>query len=114
MLAMRAQAWRWLGQCQQHMLSSAERWQSIALALLRLSAEFILTAPHADICLRFFAEMARAPVHGVPLDDGVVDQQEEQQEQTRATSWSGATAAAGTAKTLQALARPVTEKKTGD
>ena len=37
-LAMRAQAWRWLGQCIQHMLSSAECWQSIALALLRLSA----------------------------------------------------------------------------
>ena len=25
-LAMRAQAWRWLGQCNQHMLSSAECW----------------------------------------------------------------------------------------
>ena len=42
-LAMRAQAWRWLDQCIQHMLSSAECWQSIALALLRLSAKFILT-----------------------------------------------------------------------
>ena len=41
-MAVRAQAWRLLDQCNQHMLSSAERWQSIALALL-----------HADICLRF-------------------------------------------------------------
>ena len=52
-MAVRAQAWRLLDQCNQHMLSSAECWQSIALALLRLSAKFILTAPHADICLRF-------------------------------------------------------------
>ena len=52
-LAMRAQAWRWLDQCNQHMLSSAECWQ-IAVALLRLSAKFILTPVHADICLRFW------------------------------------------------------------
>ena len=52
-LARLAQAWRWLGQCNQHMLSSAECWQSIALALLRLSAKFILTAPHAYIYIKF-------------------------------------------------------------
>ena len=66
-LAMRAQAWRWLGQCNQHMLSSAECWQSIALALLRLSAKFILTSEHADICLRFLPQWPRAPVHGHEL-----------------------------------------------
>ena len=58
-LAMRAQAWRWLGQCNQHMLSSAECWQSIALALLRLSAKFILTSEHADICLRILPPWPR-------------------------------------------------------
>ena len=51
-LATRAQAWRWLDQCQ-HMLNSAECWQLVALALLRLSAKFIMTPEHADICLRF-------------------------------------------------------------
>ena len=58
-LAMRAQAWRWLDQCNQHMLNSAECWQSIALALLRLSAKFILTSEHADICLRILAPWPR-------------------------------------------------------
>jgi hypothetical protein len=58
-LAMRAQAWRWLDQCNQHMLSSAECWQSIALALLRLSAKFILTSEHADICLRILPPWPR-------------------------------------------------------
>ena len=58
-LATRAQAWRWLGQCNQHMLSSAECWQSIALALLRLSAKFILTSEHADICLRILPPWPR-------------------------------------------------------
>ena len=51
-LATRAQAWRWLDQCQ-HMLNSAECWQLVALALLRLSAKFIMAPEHADICLRF-------------------------------------------------------------
>ena len=55
-LAMRAQAWRWLDQCNQHMLSSAECWQSIALALLRLSAKIVLTPEHADICFRCWLE----------------------------------------------------------
>ena len=54
-LATRAQAWRWLDQCQ-HMLSSAECWQLVALALLRLSAKFIMTPAHADICLRFLPQ----------------------------------------------------------
>ena len=55
-MAVRAHAWRLLDECNQHMLSSAECWQSIALALLRLSVKFILTAPHADICLRFLPQ----------------------------------------------------------
>ena len=59
---------------------------------------------------KVFAELARAPVHGVPPDECDLDQQEDQQEQTRATSSSGATAAAGAACTLQALARPATQK----
>ena len=54
-LATRAQAWRWLDQCQ-HMLNSAECWQLVALALLRLSAKFIMTPEHADICLRFLPQ----------------------------------------------------------
>ena len=48
-LAMRAQAWRWLDQCNQ----LGQDANSIALALLRLSAKFTLTPVHADICLRF-------------------------------------------------------------
>ena len=52
-LAMRAQAWRWLAQCNQDMLSSAECWESIAMGLLRLSAKFLLTPVQADICVRF-------------------------------------------------------------
>ena len=47
-LAMRAQAWRWLDQCNQ----LGQDANSIALALLRLSATFTLTPVHADICLR--------------------------------------------------------------
>ena len=38
------------------MLSSAGCWQPIALALLRLSAKFILTSEHADSCLRFLPQ----------------------------------------------------------
>ena len=57
-LATRAQAWRWLDQCQ-HMLNSAECWQLVALALLRLSAKFIMTPEHADICLRFLPPWPR-------------------------------------------------------
>ena len=55
-LAMRAQAWTWLAQCNQDMLSSAECWQSIASGLLRLSAKFLLTPVHADICVRFLPQ----------------------------------------------------------
>ena len=58
-MAVRAQAWRLLDQCNQHMLSSAECWQSIALALLRLSAKFILTSEHADIFLRILPPWPR-------------------------------------------------------
>ena len=91
----------------------AEQRRVLAIDCLGVAAsecEIYFDRPARRHLLEVFADMARAPVHGVPPDDGVVDQQEDQQEQTRATSSSGATAAAGAAKTLQALARPVTEK----
>ena len=60
--------------------------------------EFYLDFRARRHLLESFAAMAHAPVHGMPLGDGIVDRPE------------GATAAAGAACTLQALARPVTQK----
>ena len=56
-LALRAQAWRWLSECK-HLGQDADL---IGLALLRLSAKVALTPEHASICLRCLGSEQQEP-----------------------------------------------------